>query len=426
MNVVKLLSRLLKNNSRTTIIFLDQAMVSGVNFTTGLLFARFLGIEEFGRFALAWMVVLFVNSLQMSLVSSPMMAFGPKQSTSQASFYFSSVMVQQLFFGLSSFFFVLIVISASQSFFPEWNISGIAFPLASAAFFFQNQDFFRRYYFTIDCYLDALTNDTISYLGQLVLLVLLFSLMNVNASKVLWVISGTSAVAVVSAVRKIVNFKWSPSVFYETVRKHWHFSKWLTASALMFWSSGNLFFVVAGNVLGPAAVGAMKASQNIMGVCHILFQGFENIVPIRASRELHLTGTKAMVDYLMKATLLGGVIVLVISLVVTLKAELWLSTLFGTGYKGYGYVLRWYSIVYVFMFLGYPLRGALRALELTKPIFLSYTVTSLFAVCFSSIMVGKFQLNGAMAGILVVYILLVIIPFGALAGALRGVLIGKK
>jgi len=31
-------------------------MVSGVNFLTGILLARYLGIEEFGRFALVWSV----------------------------------------------------------------------------------------------------------------------------------------------------------------------------------------------------------------------------------------------------------------------------------------------------------------------------------------------------------------------------------
>ncbi len=41
----------------------DQVMVSGVNFLTGILLARGLGIEEFGRFTLAWMVVLFVAGM---------------------------------------------------------------------------------------------------------------------------------------------------------------------------------------------------------------------------------------------------------------------------------------------------------------------------------------------------------------------------
>jgi hypothetical protein len=38
--------------------------------------ARYLGVEEFGRFTLVWMSVLFVNSIQHSAINSPMMAVG--------------------------------------------------------------------------------------------------------------------------------------------------------------------------------------------------------------------------------------------------------------------------------------------------------------------------------------------------------------
>ena len=35
----------------------DQAIVSGASFITTVLIARYLGMEEFGRFALAWLGV---------------------------------------------------------------------------------------------------------------------------------------------------------------------------------------------------------------------------------------------------------------------------------------------------------------------------------------------------------------------------------
>src|SRR3989339_1774999 len=57
----------------------DQAMVSGVNFLTGILLARYLGLEEYGRFTLAWMAVLLCNSFQQAGIIAPMMSIGPKQ-----------------------------------------------------------------------------------------------------------------------------------------------------------------------------------------------------------------------------------------------------------------------------------------------------------------------------------------------------------
>ena len=57
----------------------DQALVSGANFATNVILARALGIREYGVFALSWMAVLFVASLQWAFIVSPMMSVGPKQ-----------------------------------------------------------------------------------------------------------------------------------------------------------------------------------------------------------------------------------------------------------------------------------------------------------------------------------------------------------
>jgi hypothetical protein len=51
--------------------FIDQALVSGGNFTAGILMARAFGLYEFGRFTLIWMGVEFLMSLQFVSVLQP-------------------------------------------------------------------------------------------------------------------------------------------------------------------------------------------------------------------------------------------------------------------------------------------------------------------------------------------------------------------
>ena len=79
---------LVRRHRHTNWALMDQGMVSGANFLTTILIARHLGIEEFGRFTLAWLVVLFTTSLQMAVVVSPMMSIGPKQDGEHAPAYF--------------------------------------------------------------------------------------------------------------------------------------------------------------------------------------------------------------------------------------------------------------------------------------------------------------------------------------------------
>ena len=146
--MIQAAARLLERYSHVNWALADQAMVSGVNFLTGILLARYLGIEEFGRFTLAWMVVLFAASIQHAAINSPMMSIGPKQPEAEAPAYYGAVMVQQAVFGTLVFLLVWGGTSLSAGFFPEWRIEGLALPLACAAVAYQFQDFLRRYFFT--------------------------------------------------------------------------------------------------------------------------------------------------------------------------------------------------------------------------------------------------------------------------------------
>ncbi len=122
-------------------------MVSGVNFLTGILLARYLGLKEFGVFTLVWMAVLFVNSLQFAVISAPMMSIGSKQTVDEAPAYYGAVFSQQAAFAGLSFVVLYVGMKASGIFFPQWRVEHLALPLASVAFAFQMQDFMRRYFF---------------------------------------------------------------------------------------------------------------------------------------------------------------------------------------------------------------------------------------------------------------------------------------
>lgn len=138
---------LLKRYSHVNWALADQAMVSGVNFLTGILLARFLGIEEFGRFTLIWMAVLFVNSIQRTMISGPMMSIGPKQSQSEVAKYYRAVVFQQLLFSLATFGVLFSGLKLAEFLKPDWYLDDLALPFSTVGFFFQNQDFLRRYFF---------------------------------------------------------------------------------------------------------------------------------------------------------------------------------------------------------------------------------------------------------------------------------------
>ncbi|MBQ0799829.1 MAG: hypothetical protein KBT63_11145 [Porticoccaceae bacterium] len=401
-----MLKKFLKRYSHINLALVDQAMVSGVNFLTGLLIARFLGIEAFGVFTLVWMSVLFVNSIQMAMISAPMMTIGPKQSDTERPGYYGAVVAQQLIFATVTSLLLWLGIVLSNLISPQWQVAHLALPLAMSLFFFQNQDFLRRLFFAEARPLAALINDAVSYLGQISLLMLFFLRASPAAADVLWIIAISSALAVLVGLFQLDKLDFNTSQLWSVFENHWVLSKWLTASAIMQWTSGNYFILTTGSLVGPVAVGALKATQNIIGVVHILFQGLENIVPSTASRHFMKDSLVGLKQYLLKVSFWGGGATVVIALAVSLSPDTLLRLIYGEQYQGYGYVLRWYALCYVFIFFSLPLRAGLRVLDASQPIFITYMLMTIFSISFAGVMVGKWGVDGAMMGILCTQIIM--------------------
>lgn len=390
----------LRQHSHINWALADQVMVSGVNFLTGLLFARYLGIEEYGRFTLTWMAVLFCNGLQQAGIIAPMMSLGPKQEAAREPAYYAAILVQQVIFSVACFFLLGLGVWLSGFVKPEWRIQNLALPLASVLLAWQSQDFLRRYFFVRGWGRLAFLNDAMSYLGQILLLVLLFRLTTLDTALVLWLIAGTSALAVVGGCCSLGGLSSPLGVLAEITWKHWRFSRWMLASAMMQWASGNFYFVAAGSILGPVAVGGINAAQNIMGVTHILFQAMENFAPSGASRALASGGASGLSSYLRKLTLLGTAATGCIALIAWCYPVYWLTMLYGPDFARYGVVLRWFCIVYLFIFLSMPLGTGLRAIERTRPLFSSNLYVWLFNIVSAYPLVIWLGLHGPMVGLL--------------------------
>jgi O-antigen/teichoic acid export membrane protein len=385
---------------RETWALTDQAVISATNFLTNVMLLRFMGIREFGVFALAWMSVLFVNSLQSALIVAPMMSIGPKQEEKDRPCYFGAVVFQELVLVSACFAVVLAAVNISGGFFPHADLQRLALPLAVSAFAYQMQDFIRRYFFATRQSRLALADDALSYLPQLPILFLLHRAGYLNSAVALWVMAGTSIFGMAAGwfwVESLdFNWKWIKSVSL----RHWKLSRWLGASALLQWTSGNLFLIAAPVYYGAAAAGILKASQNLMGATHIWFQGLDNVVPAESARRLRHHGVHSMLAYIRSILLKWGGLTLLFAIIMAAAPGFWLRLMYGPEMVQYGYILRLYALLYVTIFVGGPLRAGLQALEFTVPIFWSYLAMTAFAFALAVPMAKQLGLSGSLLGLL--------------------------
>ncbi len=402
------------SRAKSYLALIDQGLVSGVNFITGLVLARFLGMEGYGQFVLAYGIILFLSGIQMALIISPMMVMGPTRGDDQKAIYYCAVARQQFVFAVAC---VLIVYSFAFTvgrLFPEWQLQAIAAPLAAVAVLFTTQDFIRRLLFVLNQALPALFNDLVSYGLQLTLLIMLGIYSDLTAGDALWIIALTSLAAIITlpllsriaSAYVLGGMRKLPRT--STDRQHWDFGKWLVGRNIVYWGGTQLLIYMAGAMLSVATVGAMTAARNIVGLTNLLFLAMENLVPSRAARIYHQRGIAALGRYLRRVGAIGGALTLAIVGIAAIAPEFWLKVFYGDTYQGYGWVVIWWC---AFNFIGFfhrPLASGLRAIDKTREIFSSALYGSVSAILTGYICIKILGLAGIMLSLALVQTIILI------------------
>jgi O-antigen/teichoic acid export membrane protein len=390
--------QLLKNG--TAIIYADQAVVSGFSFLSSVVLARYLGLQGFGVYSIAWLGVLIASSINQPFIIAPMQTLSGKKSAEDQKQYLQSLVFKQLFFaGIMSFLAFISVIVMSYLL-TEWKVQSIilAFPLA--VFSFLLQDFFRRYFFVIGKPLKSLLIDAIAYGGVLASAFAIHFVRSMDAQFVLLLTAVFFLYASLIGLWSMDQLRFNTKLIKAVILEHWDFSKWLTATALLQWFSGNLFIIAAGAIMGPLAVGVTRMAQNIVGITHVLFLAMENIIPVRAANSQREGGNEKMFRYLWKFTLQMGIITFTLLALIAIFSKQIILAFYGSEFVDYRFMLIGFCILYVIIFLGYPLRYAIRTLENTKLIFISFIASSAFSILTAYPIIKAFGLTGVIIGLM--------------------------
>lgn len=320
--------------------------MSGVNFLTGILLARFLGLEEYGRFVVLFSVMFFLNGIQNSLTIAPMMSLAPNREKREE--YLRGVFSLQLLAGfilaLAGSLFVAGFSSLVGTVKPSLIV---AFALTVAAF--QLQDWLRRYYFTVLRPKAVFVNDCISYLGQLLLLLLIESRFGLNTVSALACIALSSLAAVLYALwtdRLRPSFGSAPSAF----RANWRAGRDLLLATQLQWAGSQGVLLVGAGILGPQVAGGIRAAQNLVGFLNTLLLVVENTVPVKAAYRYAHEGLKGLEEFFHRTNLLGGFALCALSALLVLLSEPLIQLLYGTEYRAYSFVVFWQALYFILGF----------------------------------------------------------------------------
>ncbi|MGA3131263.1 MAG: hypothetical protein ABSD59_10710 [Terracidiphilus sp.] len=372
----------------------DQIIVSGSNFATGVILVRGLGLTEFGKFAVAYAILLLANSVQLSFISSPMITLGSLCTTAADRKRFVRGM-----FGVQLIFCFIAAAASLAAVIVYIVLSGTAASVGMVAAFcaavalYLMQDWLRRYYFTAGKAAASVWNDVISYVGQIVLLGLLLWFRRLNIETAFWAIALTSGLAFAMGAR-LERMGCNLAQTRESWQQAKKISMHLGISNQLQWLVYQGAMLVGAGIAGPQAAGGVRATQNVIGPVNIAYQAMENIVPIRAAEEMRRGGMQRAAAFLLRFGSAGFVALLIAFSAVSLVSGRFLVFFYGHQLKLYANVL---NMQMLYFLLAWPVRQLsflFRTIKKTAPMLNSSIAAAVISMTLVYPMVRNFGALG--------------------------------
>lgn len=388
----------------------SQIITSAANFITSVLLVRGLGLEQFGRFSVGFLLIMVARNFLNGMVLTPMSVVAPRLRSGSDAAYRGFLLANAIVFCLGA---SLLLWSTSvplgallnAPWLPEF---AIAVAVASAVTNFT--DFLRRYFFVRNTGATAFTVDFLRYTVQLAILVATYVVApNVlSPTFALWSLTAGSIVAGLVGMLRYGKISWNRRLWRTTWPRHWNFIKWMTPTMALQSVQGQAPMFIGAALLGESTLGLVRAIQQVANVLNLPFNALTQIVPSMGATAMKEAGLQGLKKLLRRMTLLSVGAVGAGSLLVLALYKPVLVGLLGITEAGAFGVLLAYIVLNIFMLLRLPLTVAVDVKE--RPIFntLANLAGTVFALAFASVTIGTAGMV-AIPGMSIIIILITIV-----------------
>lgn len=375
---------------------MDQGVVSGSTLVVSILLVAYLGVDGFGVYSLYWMAVLLISGFHQALVVMPLYTLFPKMNSLEV--YMNGLFREQLIFSGLSALLIMAIFSTLNALGYDVNLfHGFLVGLLTATYTIQ--DLLRRLLFVKSKTLEVLFVDVLN-VGLLPLaFIAMWAFNSVTMNSILLVTLLFKLVSIVVAMR-FLSINVSGKKAQKTIRKeHWESGKYLLASSILQWFSGNAFVLLSGMLLGPSAIGVLRIAQSILGVVNVFFLFLENRVPIQAAKVLHEGGQEAFNQFMFRESKKYLWLLMLSLLCLGVFNESITSLFYGNAMESVQWLIPTYCVLYILIYAGTMLRFTFRTLDQNKVLFYGYVVSAIVGLSCVYPMIKWWGLIGVILGL---------------------------
>jgi len=378
----------------------DQAVVSATNFLTGVIIGRACTKEEFGLYMLGFTIMLFVMTVQTSLISSPYTVYSPRLKGIDHAQYTGSTIIHQL--ALSAIMVLALSIAGTVLTFgigPE-NFAKVVWALVIAITFISLREYIRRISFANLRFKAALILDlcvAVIQIGFLLILVI-FNILSVSRA---YLVIGISC-GIASAFWFILNIKAFSLVIIQAISQFWFnlsFGKWVLAGDIALLMSKQLYPWFLAGTHGSAATGIFAACQGFVALFNPLIFGIGNLLGPKVAHTFS-KGKGKLRRMVLRTTVLLAIATSILFFLIVICGERVLVLIYGAKYTGNSTVLSLLALSFVFSTIGDPPSYGLWAMERPDINLKINLIALIVTISIGFLMVKSFGLIGVALGLI--------------------------
>lgn len=379
--------------SRATTTMADQCVASASNFAVGVIVARIGGAAALGAFALAYTCWILLTAIHRSLISDPMAIFGDIRREERdecirhgfAAEVTLGLTAACIFAAVGTVFVIV-----GQVTFGEGMLAVAPWIVA-----LDLQDYWRWIGFMQGNPKKSLVNDLVFNAVQALAFGAVFL---AGLHSVFAVVSAWGLGAAIAALYGLRQFSVRPSLRggVALLRSRWPTSRWLASERSAAWGASQLYLILAGALLGPAALGGLKAAQAlVMGPAIVVINAGGSFGLPEASRQLAERGWTGMARVVRLVTGAGVLAATVCGIVVLVAAPTLLKLLYGPAFVVYAPSARVFAVSMVISAFGVGPVLTLTTTRRVRPLFMVQLGRLAFSVAAVCVLSTAYGVTGA-------------------------------
>ena len=380
---------------------IDQGLLSGSNFLIGILLARWLSPDNYGAYALGFSIFLFLTGFHNAFFLEPMSVLGPESYPTCLPSYVKKLLGLHFMMVFALSVLAVAGVFVVRFFSTDPGVRSAMWGVAIAVPFVLFHWLCRRaVYLKLAPWLAAVSSA--AYCVALV--VLLFAWKNSISPFTGFLIQSLAAIPAIVLLlfwlKSGIDQTPGPSTV-DVVREHWRYGRWVVGSTIVYWLSGNAYYVIVGALLPMHDIAALRALRNFTLPFAQALTAITLLVLPWASSRFAAEGRPGLQRRTRQLTILFGGGALVYFSVIWLFGGRIMNFLYAGRYDEFAHLLALATAPLLLIAASVGSEVAVQVMQAPSEVFLAYSISGALTLVVGVAFTHFWGLVGGLVGILI-------------------------